>query len=101
MADWRCVGEIVYGHAYEVGFPRLSQWARGMVVSDSPQKPDQDKIDAAICLVIALWIRKEWAKHGLTVIGDLKSGYMVTPTSDATREILQEAARKQEVPISP
>ena len=101
LADWRCVGEIVYGHAYEVGFPRLSQWARGMVASDSPQKPDQDKIDAAICLVIALWIRKEWAKHGLTVIGDLESGYMVTPTSPETRKIFQEAADKRRVWISP
>lgn len=101
LADWQCVSKTVQIHARNDGLPELAQWAKSMSQSDSPKKPDQDKIDAAICLVIALWIRKGWAKHGLTVIGDRKGGYMVTPTSPETRKALQNAADKRGVWISP
>ena len=54
-----------------------------------PRKLDQDKIDAALCLLIAqMWRRQT---HEVRVIGDVKTGYMVTPTSDATRRILEAA----------
>ena len=101
LADWWCVSKTVQSHADGAGLPELAQWAKGMAASDSPRKPDQDKIDAAICLVIALWIRKGWAKQGLTVIGDLKGGYMVTPTSPETRKALEDVAVERGVWISP
>ena len=101
LVDWQKVCKAVHQCADGGGLWQLSQWADDMAKLEAPGKCNQDKIDAAICLLIALWWRKAREEHGLTVIGDLKSGYMVTPTSDATREILQKAARKQEVPISP
>ena len=70
-----------------------------MAKSEAPRKHDQDKIDAAICLLIALWWRKARAEHGLTVIGNRANGYMVTPTSRKAREILQAAAVMRDVPI--
>ena len=99
LADWRCVCATVHNCARNAGLPQLSQWADGMVKLKSPRKPNQDKIDAAICLLIALWWRKARGDHGLTVIGDRASGYMVTPTSHETREIFQAAARNRGVPI--
>lgn len=99
LADWRCVCETVRRCAHENGFLQLSQWADGMVKLKEPKKPDQDKIDAAICLLIALWWRRARARYGLSVIGDRANGYMVTPTSHETREIFQAAARRRGVPI--
>ena len=99
LADWRCVCVTVLNRARNAGLPQLSQWADGMVKLEAPQKPNQDKIDAAICLLIALWWRKARGDHGLTVIGDRASGYMVTPTSHETREIFQAAARNWGVRI--
>lgn len=89
--DWETVCNTIANLAREIGLQSLSQWATEMVTPwDSPNRPrklHQDKIDAAICLLVALQWRRQ--SDGICVIGDLQTGYIVTPTSDATREILQ------------
>ena len=99
--DWKLVCKTVHSHAKQAGLLQLSQWAESMAAADSPTKSDQDKIDAVICLLIGLRMRKP-QRDGLsvTVIGDLASGYMVTPTSRETRDVLQAAADKRKVWIS-
>lgn len=94
--DWKLVCKTVHSHAKQAGLLQLSQWAESMRTADSPTKSDQDKIDAVICLLIGLRTRKP-QRDGLfvTVIGDLASGYMVTPTSRETRVVLQAAANKR------
>lgn len=101
LSDWQGVCDAVRRYADGSSLRQLSQWADGMVKLEVPKKGNQDQIDAAICLLIALWWRKARAEHGLTVIGDLESGYMVTPTSPETRKIFQEATDKRRVWISP
>ena len=101
LADWRLVCETVRRCANEFNLQTLLEWAEEMEKSKSPSKPDQDKLDAVICLLIAIHWRRERDGHGLTVIGDLESGYMVTPASCDTRRILQEACERQNVDISP
>ena len=69
---------------------------------DSPRKPKkrhQDKIHAALCLIIALQWRRQ--SNVVWVIGNLDKGYIVTPTSGETRPILRDAANENEVDISP
>ena len=51
-----------------------------------PQKRHEEKIDAALCLIIALQLRRQ--SNGVRVIGNLDKGYIVTPTSGKTRRIL-------------
>ena len=101
-ADWKLVCKTVQSYANQAGLPQLSQWAESMAEADSPTKSDQDKIDAVICLLIGLRMRKP-QEDGLSiaVIGYLESGYMVTPTSRETRDVLQAAADKKGVWISP
>ena len=94
LADWRRVCETVHRHADKFGLQPLSKWAKEMAALKSPKKPHQDGIDAAICLIIALRWRREGESHELTVIGDRKSGFMVTPTSCDTRGILKRASEK-------
>ena len=101
-ADWKLVCKTVHSYANQAGLPQLAQWAESMAATDSPTKSDQDKIDAVICLLVGLRLRKP-QRDGLSiaVIGDLESGYMVTPTSRETRDVLQAAADKRKVRISP
>ena len=93
--DWRLVCEIVRDCAGEFNLQLLSQWANEMIAPwdspERPKKPHQDKIDAAICLLISLQYRCVHDRHELHAIGDLDHGYMVTPVCDATRKILEAA----------
>ena len=93
--DWRRVCRIVHRCAGEFNLQSLSQWANEMIAPwdspERPKKPHQDKIDAAICLLISLMWRCVQDQHELHAIGNLNKGYMVTPMSDATRGILREA----------
>ena len=101
LDDWRRVCKIVRDCAGEFDLQLLSQWANEMIAPwDSPVrplKPHQDKIDAAICLLISLQWRRVQDGHELHAIGDLDHGYMVTPVCDVTRGILQIACRRLNV----
>ena len=101
--DWKSVCATVKRYSAKFHLQSLSHWASEMVEPwDSPQKPEkrhQDKIDAALCLIIALQWRR--LSNAVCAIGDLDQGYIVTPTSGETRSILQEAAHKNGVYISP
>ena len=91
LDDWQLVCQTVESYADAINLRPLSRWARKMVKPwDSPKTPKkfhQDKVDAALCLLIAMQWRQR--SNGVCVIGDLENGYIVTPTSDSTREILQ------------
>ena len=101
--DWRLVCKTVERCADVINLQPLSQWASEMVnpwdSPEKPKKPHQDKIDAALCLIIAFQWRQQ--SNGVRAIGNLDKGYIVVPTSRETRRILREAAHKNEVPISP
>ena len=101
LCDWRLVCETVETCADNIGLEPLSEWASEMVKPwDSPKKPKkphQDKIDAALCLIIALQWRRHRERYGLTAIGDLRRGYIVTPTSAETRETLEAACNARTV----
>jgi predicted RNase H-like nuclease len=61
-------------------------------------KADQDKLDAVICLLVAL----RWRLHPRTdsvMLGDLATGYMVVPASADVRAYLMTVARDKGVPI--
>ena len=54
LCDWKLVANTVARHIEDLGVPLLSQWARMVAGYDIPDKKDQDQLDAAICLIIAL-----------------------------------------------
>ena len=99
LEDWQLVCEIVRRCAEEFHLKALSRWASGVIQPwDSPRRPrklHQDKIDAVLCLIIALQWRMR--TNGVCVIGDLENGYMVTPTSVETRTILEAACEEHGV----
>lgn len=96
--DWRMVAKAVQRHANKLSVAPLAEWAERMARKNPPTKPDQDRLDAAICLIIALYWRRR-NMQDMAVIGDTKNGYMVTPVAPQTKEILQKAAEKGKVPM--
>lgn len=48
-------------------------------------------MDAVICLLIALMWRRSDGER-LALLGDRESGYMATPVSEKTKEILEAGA---------
>ena len=97
--DWQLVAKAVQRHANKLSVAPLAEWAERMARKNPPTKPDQDRLDAVICLIIALYWRCR-NKQDMAVIGDTKSGYMVTPVAPQTKEILQKAAEKGRVPMN-
>ena len=96
--DWRLVAGAVRRRADELGIERLSRWAGQAVARANPAKSDQDCLDAAICLIVALeWRRAR--RDRVMVIGNGRTGYMVTPVSPETRAIFERAATAKHVPF--
>jgi predicted RNase H-like nuclease len=93
-ADWNRVAAAVATEAEELGCPELAAWCREAREMTIPRKADQDKMDAGICLAIALRWRLRPRKVSI-LMGDLVTGYMVTPASATMRERLTTAAAKK------
>lgn len=98
IADWRLVAKAVERHAEGFDLPPLAEWAAEASKWDKPGKADQDKLDAAICLVVALHWRRSSAAN-VAVIGDEQEGHMVTVVSAETGSVLRRASRKAGAPF--
>jgi hypothetical protein len=75
----------------------LGKWLDGLP-SITPRKADQDMLDAAICLLIAMRWRLA-PRHCSTMLGDVVSGYIVAPVSAGVRACLANAARERKLPM--
>lgn len=94
--DWKLVAKAVARHTDHFNLPTLSKWAKLAADTRWPSKGEQDMLDAAICLIVALqWRRAE--RESVAMIGDLDSGYMITPVSKSTKAVLQNSARDRGV----
>lgn len=92
-ADWRSVTAAVAKEAKGLGCLQLEDWCLSAAEISKPKKADQDRLDAGICLSVALRWRLR-PRENSVMIGDLVTGYMVTPASAAMRERLTAAAAK-------
>ena len=93
LADWARVAEAAAVEADGLSCRELAVWCRGTGALHRPTKGDQDKLDAALCALIALrWRRRP--REASLLLGDLTSGYMVMPASPAVRARLCGAACK-------
>lgn len=99
LDDWRSVSRVIQATADGLGASGLAEWADQMHALSQPRKPDQDRLDAALCALIGLaWRAGPTAASAM--LGDLMTGYMVTPLSHATRPRLLQAAIRRSVPMS-
>ena len=98
LSDWRLVADTVRHNGSKRALAPLSEWAGRQMDLTAPSKQDQDRLDSAICLLVALEWRQA-ARDRVVMIGDAQTGYMVTPVSTETRTILERAAKQQGVPF--
>jgi len=96
--DWRMVCVAVAEGARTHAAEPLARWADQQVDRTGLRKFDQDRLDAAICLLIAIMWRRA-PRDDLVVIGDRVAGYMVSPVSPPTRHVLATAAARACVPL--
>ncbi|WP_434055045.1 MAG: DUF429 domain-containing protein [Roseibium sp.] len=94
LRDWKEVAATVQATARKLALAELEDWAGKMLVLNTPTKSDQDRLDASICALIGFMWREKCAQCAM--IGDLMSGYMITPVSAETSKRLQNAALKQQ-----
>jgi predicted RNase H-like nuclease len=99
LEDWRSVTRIIQTIAQGLGVNGLAAWSDRMHALSQPRKADQDKLDAALCALIGLSWRAGPVSRS-AMLGDLNSGYMVTPISLTTRPRLEQAAILRGVPIA-
>ncbi len=98
LADWRLVCDSLADLGSKLGLVGLPEWAwaHGRIVT--PRKADQDRLDAAICVVVTYL----WWRYGLDhsiVVGDLETGYIVTPSGPEMTRRLERRGADRAVPI--
>lgn len=96
--DWVRVADAATRQAHALGCEELAEWCGRAGEIAQPRKADQDRMDSALCVLIALY----WRLHprgASLLLGDLATGYMVLPASPEVREHLTAAARKYAVAI--
>jgi predicted RNase H-like nuclease len=89
--DWVRVVEVVAAESEKLGCSIVAEWCASLKAVGSPRKSDQNRLDAVICLLIAIRWRLS-AREQSVMIGDTKQGYIVAPVTDETRRRLKARA---------
>jgi predicted RNase H-like nuclease len=78
---------------------RFDEVCGGFKAMERPRKSHQDQIDAMICALVGFhWLTK--SRDRSIIIGDLKTGYIVAPRSDAFMPRLRAAADRNGVAVA-
>ena len=89
--DWEQVALSAARWFGDQGLKQASAWCRETALIDTPRKADQDRLDAMLCLLIALWW-KRGPRETSMMLGCTEYGYIVTPASSDVRARLVAAA---------
>ena len=91
--DWNRVIDTLTTSAEGLGLVECAEWCSGMRTDTKPTKATQDKLDSVICALVGyIWIA--CAKTDSIMLGNLETGYMVTPASPEVTERLRAKATK-------
>ena len=80
LADWQFVCSQTKGELEGYGLSGLAAYMEKCLAMQKPKKPDQDRVDACICLIVALRLVES---QDCVMIGNMDSGYMVVPATAA------------------
>lgn len=98
IEDWRAVIEAARREAARHHCASLVDWLDGLRSEATPSKSDQDRLDAALCLLIAMRWRLA-PRSASAILGDLNSGYIVAPVRETVMARLLEEAARRNVPV--
>ena len=97
IEHWNAVLNCVSATGTELGIGALSEWCEQHRQSVAPTKSDQDLLDGVLCALIGyIWLFEPRSRS--LMIGDLDTGYMLSPTVGDARIRLQSAAAARGVP---
>ncbi len=77
--DWAYLCGKMSGVFKDRGVAAITDWIESIRFLPSPRKSDQDRLDACLCLLVAMDMAEG---EDCTVIGEQKSGYIVTSASE-------------------
>lgn len=98
-SDWNAVVETVTSTARDLRLGPCADWCRKHFAVSNPRKSDQDQLDSIICALIGcVWLSCDRSRSML--LGDLETGYIVTPVSSETSARLRTAAVEKSVPCN-
>lgn len=89
--DWIRVVQVVAAESEKLGCSVVAEWCVSLKAVSSPRKSDQDRLDAVICLLIAIRWRQS-SRERSVMIGDTAQGYIVAPVTEQIRERLKAKA---------
>jgi len=98
IEDWSAVVAAARVEACRFQFGALADWLSQLGTLTRPKKADQDRLDAAICLLIAIRWRLGGRNESI-ILGDLKNGYIVSAASERVRDRLVRDAITRGVAI--
>lgn len=96
--DWVVVATAAAAEAQSLGCDDVAVWCASAAGIPHPMKDDHDKLDAVICLLVAIRWRLR-PRTDSVMLGDLGTGYMVIPASADVRAYLMKVARPEGVPM--
>jgi predicted RNase H-like nuclease len=96
--DWAQLIFELYKLSEETGCGGARRWFGSIDKGICPSKSDQDRLDAVICMLIAVAWRK-LPMQRLLMIGDTLTGYIITVAIGKAREALIHSAQRQGVPL--
>jgi predicted RNase H-like nuclease len=98
LDDWDAVIETVARYARSAQIEGVEAWTGELARRRPPRKADQDQLDAVLCALIGYqWRAKPRAES--IMIGDLTSGYMISPVDTRVKVRLKTSAAKHRVPV--
>ena len=93
QSHWTAVCSCIAGHALQRGLADMAHWADAISLMECPRKGDQDCVDAVICTLIGvMWLADP--PEVTMMIGNLETGYIVTPVSPGSRKRLDDKAQQ-------
>ncbi|MGD0563479.1 MAG: DUF429 domain-containing protein [Roseiarcus sp.] len=98
IENWRAVVDAARLEAARFHCASLVGWLDGLASLATPSKSDQDRLDAALCLLIAMRWRLA-PRSESTMLGDVNSGYIVAPVREKVMTRLREEAARRNVPV--
>ena len=99
IEHWHRVVAVVADKASRLGCEEVVAWLTGPARTERPSKADQDRLDSVLCMLIGVHWRLGDPRASM-MIGDLTTGYIVTPVSPGTRERLELSARTRNVHVT-
>jgi len=96
-SDWNAVVEAVIRTARQLKLASCADWCKEYLAISDPRKRNQDQLDSVICALIGyVWLACD-RSHSM-LLGDLKTGYIVTPVSHETSNRLHAASSAKGIP---